>query len=66
MLVLARKREEGIRIRTADAVINVLVLEVRHDGVVRLGFEAPSEVEIDRQEVAEKVEQFGRRKRAGE
>lgn len=47
MLVLARKRDESIRIGT-DIKINVL--EVRGERV-RLGFEAPREIGIHREEI---------------
>ena len=58
MLVLTRKVGEKIVI--GDDVI-VQVLEVRGERV-RLGFEAPKNIRIDRQEVAERIEQEGRHK----
>lgn len=47
MLVLSRKSGEGVVI--GDCV-RVVVVEVRGDKV-RLGIEAPPEVEVDREEV---------------
>jgi len=52
MLVLSRK--SGQRICIGDS-IQISVLEVR-GGKVRLGFEAPLQVEILREEVARRVE----------
>ena len=53
MLVLSRKKGESVMI---DGGIIVTVVEVRGDKV-RLGFEAPREVTIDRKEVFEKKKQ---------
>lgn len=47
MLVLTRKKNESIVI---DDVIRVMVVEIRGDKV-RLGIEAPREIEVHRQEV---------------
>ncbi len=52
MLVLSRKRGEGIVI--GDGV-TVTVLEV-HGGRVKLGFNAPAEVPIHREEVLQRIE----------
>lgn len=52
MLVLTRKRNEKIRIND-DIVITIV--EIRGDKI-RLGFEAPSEVKIHREEVYEAIE----------
>lgn len=51
MLVLSRKRGESIVI---DGSITVTVLDVKGDRI-RLGFEAPAEVPIYRQELSEKL-----------
>lgn len=51
MLVLSRKLNE--RIVIADNIV-VTVVDIRRD-VVRLGFEAPKEIPIHRQEVAEAI-----------
>lgn len=48
MLVLTRKSEEAIRL--LDGSIRVVVLEVQGDHV-RLGFEAPKQVDILREEI---------------
>lgn len=47
MLVLSRKRGEKVRIN--DNVI-ITVVEIRGDKI-RLGFEAPQEIQINREEV---------------
>lgn len=52
MLVLSRKREEGIVI---DGDIEIKVLEIE-DGRVRLGITAPKSKEIVRMELYNKVE----------
>lgn len=48
MLVLARK--VGERVIIADEIV-VQVLNVSHDGKVRLAFSAPDDIRIDREEV---------------
>ncbi len=52
MLVLSRKRGEGIVI--GDGV-TLTVLEV-HGGRVKLGFNAPAEMPIHREEVFQRIE----------
>lgn len=52
MLVLSRKREEGIVI---DGDIEIMVLAIE-DGRVRLGIRAPKSKEIVRMELYDKVE----------
>ena len=52
MLVLSRKRSEQIVI--GDNIV-ITVVDIRGDKV-RLGFEAPDEVPIHRQEVYEKLQ----------
>lgn len=51
MLVLTRKKNECIVI---NDVIRVTVVEIRGDKV-RLGVEAPREIEVHRQEVYEQI-----------
>ncbi len=51
MLVLTRKKNESIVI---SDVIKVTVVEIRGDKV-RLGIEAPREIEVHRQEVYEQI-----------
>ncbi len=53
MLVLTRKQDEGIIIGS-NIKIKVLGIE---DGKVKLGIEAPSEIEIHRQEVYDQIKQ---------
>jgi len=48
MLVLTR--EKGERILIGDSII-LEVVEVRRDGRIRLGFEAPREIPIVREEL---------------
>lgn len=58
MLVLTRRRGESIVI---DGGIQITVLEVSGDKV-RVGVDAPPEVEVHRQEVLGKIAAEGRRK----
>ena len=51
MLVLTRKKNESIVI---NDVIKVTVVEIRGDKV-RLGIEAPREIEVHRQEVYDQI-----------
>ena len=53
MLVLTRQRNESIII--GDDII-VTVLEIRADGQVRLGINAPSQIPVHRQEVYEAIQ----------
>ncbi len=52
MLILSRKRDEQIVI--ADNIV-ITVVDIRGD-TVRLGFEAPRDVPIHRQEVFEQIQ----------
>lgn len=52
MLVFSRKKEQAIVIH---GVVNVRVLEIRGDKV-RLGIEAPREIDVHREEVHLKIE----------
>lgn len=47
MLVLARKHNEAIRI---GSLVHVKIIDIRR-GCVRLGIEAPAEVQIEREEL---------------
>ena len=51
MLVLTRKKNESIVI---NDVIKVTIVEIRGDKV-RLGIEAPREIEVHREEVYEQI-----------
>ena len=51
MLVLTRKKNESIVI---NDVIRITVVEIRGDKV-RLGIEAPREIEVHRQEVYQQI-----------
>ena len=62
MLVLSRKKDESVRIGS-DIVITII--EIRGDGdKVRLGFAAPKDISIHRQEVYEKIIQLAEEKLA--
>lgn len=52
MLVLRRKKGQKIRI---GLDVTLTVLEVKRDGSVVLGFEAPKYIKIHREEIFEKV-----------
>lgn len=52
MLVLSRKKGEAIVI--GDGSIRIVVIEIR-EGKVRLGFQAPPEVTVHRQEVYDAI-----------
>jgi carbon storage regulator len=52
MLILARKQNESVII---DGDIKITVLSDRH-GQVKLGIEAPDDVEIWREEIYDKLE----------
>ena len=54
MLILTRKLDEVIRINDD---ITITVIEIREGYRVRLGFTAPDNVRIHRQEVYEKIQQ---------
>ena len=56
MLVLSRKRGERIVI---GSNIELTVVDVR-GGSVRLGFDAPQEVSIHRQEIHRRIQEEGR------
>ena len=56
MLVLRRKAGERVRVRFNGADVWVVVTYCR-DGVARLGFEAPPDVEISREELIPPGEQ---------
>jgi carbon storage regulator len=54
MLVLSRRAGERIMIDTGRERITITLIEVRDNGQVRLGIEAPRAVEINREEVLER------------
>jgi len=55
MLVLARKKGQRIRI---GSTLEITVLEVR-GGSVRLGFEAPANISIHRDEITSRFPAYG-------
>lgn len=54
MLVLSRSKNESIMIGDD---IKITVVEIRPDGTVRLGIEAPKNVEIYRKEVYKAIQE---------
>jgi carbon storage regulator len=61
MLVLQRKRDEVVVIGEGEYAITVTVVEIR-DGKVKLGFDAPDDIRIDRGEVRERINREGSRR----
>jgi carbon storage regulator len=56
MLVLARKQDEGLTVRTEDGQeIKITILRVLPNSV-RIGIEAPRACEIHRNEIWEKID----------
>lgn len=51
MLVLSRLKNEKVVIKVDGFLITLTVLDVRKSGKVRLGFEAPDAVTINREEI---------------
>lgn len=63
MLVLARYRDQSVILTLDDGRrIVVTVTDVRANGQVRLGFTAPEDVTVHRDEVQLKVEREGGRR----
>lgn len=64
MLGLSRKRGESVEIRVPGLKepIRVKVVAVGHRGDVRLGFDAPREVLIDRPEAADRLQSWRAKK----
>lgn len=58
MLVLSRKKDEKVRI---GDVVEVVVVEIRYDRV-RLGFNAPQDVDVHREEVWQAIQKSGTNK----
>ncbi len=56
MLVLSRKKNEEIRIRVGETTFYIAVPDVNQFGDVKLGFDAPPEVEILRHELTDECE----------
>jgi carbon storage regulator CsrA len=54
MLILTRKTHEKVVLQWAGKTVVITVTEIRRDkGIVKLAFDAPREVRIDREEIAE-------------
>ena len=62
MLVLSRHRDESIMI--GDDIV-ITIVDIRGDKV-RLGIDAPQEIPVHRQEVAEAIEQARREEASAE
>ena len=59
MLVLARRRSETVVLRdkrTNEIICEVMFVEQRSTGVVRLGFESPEWVSVHRKEIDDAVQ----------
>lgn len=54
MLVLTRRRNEVVDITIGDVTVSVTVADIRGDRV-RLGFDAPRNVLVNRREVLEQI-----------
>ena len=59
MLVLSRKRNEGIIIKGKDGDIRIVVIEI-DKGKIRLGIEAPKGCAVVRQELLLEIEGVNR------
>ena len=59
MLVLGRKKNEQIVISSRAGEIRITLLAIRGDKV-RLGFDAPKEILIDRHQLHERIQREGR------
>jgi len=55
VLVLSRKKNEAVKIPFAGVLIEIVVVEIRGDKV-RLGFQAPREIPILRDELLDAPE----------
>lgn len=55
MLVLTRKENEQITLETSDGLIVLTVVDVRADGRVRVGIDAPKSIPVHRREVYERT-----------
>ncbi len=53
MLVLTRKKNQRVFIYDGDKLLVEVTVAAVHDGRVRLGFTAPKEITVDREEVFE-------------
>ena len=51
MLILRRRQNEGIVIEFNGVQARILVIEIRTDGTVALGIDAPACVRVDREEI---------------
>jgi len=60
--MLSLTRQKGERVMIGDDIV-VTVIRIRGDNV-RLGFEAPDGVSIDRDEVRQSIEKTGRQPRS--
>jgi len=56
MLLLTRKHQESVIITTSDGVIKITALHGKSPNQIRLGFDAPKEISIHREEVQKKIE----------
>lgn len=57
MLSLGRRRQQRVRLKLGDVVVWVTATDIE-PGKVRLGFEAPLDVLIDREELLPAADQY--------
>lgn len=64
MLVLSRKLDESIILRNAagEFICEVFVVEIRGE-VVRLGVDAPLDIEVQRKEIDDAIQTWGRKEK---
>lgn len=55
MLVLSRAPGESIIIGIGDSSVEVSVIEIRIDGKVRLGINAPKSISVHRREIYDRI-----------
>ncbi len=60
MLVLSRKKDEGLIIKTAEGDVRIVVLEAEK-GRVRIGIQAPRGLTVLREELLREIEDANRR-----
>jgi carbon storage regulator len=58
MLVLSRRRGQRLIIGNREIIIEVV--EVRPNGTVRLGIEAPEDISVHREEIYDRIEKEGK------
>jgi len=57
MLILTRYPNESIILTTPAGRVEITLMDVRRDGRVRLGIEAPRSITVHRKEIQAKIDQ---------